>query len=167
MRNKILFILLSISILAGLSCQEHSYDPWGPWNSDSVDITTARIRVFNENRYYMAWESGIRIMEDYNTYLPGTTVFPAIVEPGDYQKIEYYEKTNYGFLFTLTGKGYKDISNSKRSWQEDTKIQVKMVFISPDECRFEYISKADENGFQLSFLVVKENTAYRRYRVEE
>ncbi len=168
MRKVTLCFSLSILLIAMLNCQEYSFDPWGVWNSYPVDITTDRIITFDGKQYYEAGNSGMYIVEDCKESFPFGDHFPAFAVYGDYNKIEKYEKIEYGFLFYMIGDGTRRgiLSVSKIAFQEDTRIQIKMVFINPDECRFEYISKVDENGFRLSFLP-DEGVTYRRYRADD
>ncbi len=170
--KKITFrIILSIFFIALLNCQEHSYDPWGVWtnfpDNFTMDITTAKIRTFDDKKYYEAGDFSIRILKIWDESRPNGIHIPAFgLEGSTPVRIEKYEKTDYGFLFYTVGIGTRDVPiNSNAEWRkDDTRIQIKMIFISPDECKFEYISKVDENGYSLSFLP-DEGVIYRRYRV--
>jgi hypothetical protein len=46
------------------------------------------------------------------------------------------------------------------------RMQVKMIFIDRDTCRFEFISLYDEEGVEF-VIGITENEIYHRYRVED
>ncbi len=162
-------MFVSIFFISVLNCQEYSYDPWGVWNSYPVDLATAKVRVIGDEKYYEAGSSGIRIMKDRNQNNPNGEHFPAIAVPGEYNRIEKYEKTDYGFLFSMIGEGSRRGPPGSNIYFLDTiRIQIKMIFISSDECRFEFVSKVDENGLFLSLLYLPdEEVIYRRYRADD
>jgi hypothetical protein len=172
MKKISLCIICGVFFLVLLNCQEHSYSPWGIWNDYPIEKATGyptgkAVRLVDSKKYYDTGHGAVSIVQDCSEAVAGNYHFPAFAVPGEYNKIEKYEKTDYGFLFSMIGQGTRNKpSGGIPDFNNNTRIQIKMIFISSDECRFEYISNVDENGYGLSFLP-DEGVIYRRYRVEE
>jgi hypothetical protein len=145
-------------------CQEFSYEPWGPWDTYSLDKSVAVIRVYKSEKFYQHGHGGIWITENYNY---DGKIIPAFALDGGFTDIEKYEQTDYGYLFYLVGWGMRhNPIDGKPEFNRDMHLQVKMIFIDRDTCRFELSSLYDDEGYKFDFFV-SENKIYHRYRVEE
>lgn len=163
MKRAIVFLLL-MPVVAP-SCQQ-LMSPWGIWNDFPISSTSA-IRTTTYGKFYENGFDGLWIVKNYQEYYQYGEKTAAVIFAGEYLKIENWEITERGILFTLIGDGMKmDPVSRKNIWQKNTRIKVEMQFISEDECVFKYLSKEDINGFSLS-AVIRENVIYKRTRVRQ
>jgi hypothetical protein len=162
-KKKIVLLYLFCICIASINCQEFPYEPWGPWDTYPLNKKLAVILVYKSESFYRNGNGGIRIAEDYST---GDDTFPAFVVNGGFTKIERYEQMDYGYLFYLVDDGIRHKTNEKPDFKDDMRMQVKMIFIDRDTCKFEFISLYDEEGYRVN-IFLQENTVYHRYRVED
>jgi hypothetical protein len=149
-----------------ITSQENQLDPWGIWNTVPIDINNSVIRTLKTGKYYDTGYNWIAITQDCRDIVAGDFNFPAFAIPGEFNKIEKYEKIDNSFIFFLTGDGYHRNDETRSiDFRKDVHIQIRMIFTEIDECEFEYISKTDEDGFMLSFLP-KDGVIYKRYKIE-
>jgi hypothetical protein len=164
MKRKTVWLYLFFVCIVGINCQEFPHEPWGPWTTYPLDRRVAVVRVYKSEKFYQHGHGGIWIRENGN--YEGETC-PEFAENGGSTRIETYEPTDYGYLFYLVGLGIRRNSLGERpDFKDEMRMQVKMIFIDRDTCRFEFISLYDEEGYKFDFFV-KENAIYHRYRVEE
>jgi hypothetical protein len=160
------FSIFCIFIFTFLLDGQEIFDPWGVWNSYPVNIRTANIRTLESGQYYESGNSGLWIVKHCREHVLGDYNGPAFTVVGDFVEIERYETISNGYLFYLVGTGIKrSLTGGPPEWQDNTHIQVQMIFIAEDECFFKYVSFTDEKGFRLSFSI-EENKTYKRLRVQ-
>jgi hypothetical protein len=159
------FFLYFLSSIFFICCQNNS-TPWGLWNKyNPSDGDEIKIRELSTGKYYEIALGGLYILkEGKELSIYKDIKSPIIAIQGDYKKIEKYEPIADGFVFYLVGNGFKQTPETME-FQNDIRIQVKMYFISKDECYFKYTSLYDSNGFQLSYFP-EENIIYRRLRAK-
>jgi hypothetical protein len=165
--KKPFFVLFTI-LTFFINCQENTYDPWGVWDSYPVNINTAKIRNLKSGSCYVTGAySGVYIVQDCRERVAGDLNFPAFAIAGEFNRIEKYEKIKEGFLFYLIGDGIRHNQNTgKTEFKDNMSIQVKMIFLGEDECKFEFQLHGNEDGFEF-MIPVSENKIYRRYRVKD
>jgi hypothetical protein len=162
MKKKAVLLYLFCICIFGITCQEFPYEPWGPWDTYPLNEKVAVIGIYNSERFYKNGVSGILIRENYQ--YKGRSLY-AFAENGGFTEIEKYEPTDYGYLFYLIDLGIRHTID-KTEFKDNMRMQVKMIFIDRDTCRFEFISLYDEEGYRFNTFL-KENEIYHRYRVED
>jgi hypothetical protein len=163
-KKKAVLLYLFCICIVSIICQEFPYEPWGPWTTYPLYEDVAVIRIYKSERFYQNGHGGIWIRENYS--YEGEEV-PSFGTNGGRTIIKKYEPTDYGYLFYLIGWGMRhNPADGKPEFKDDMRMQVKMIFIGRDTCRFEFISLYDEEGYMFDFFV-EENLIYHRYRVED
>jgi hypothetical protein len=163
-KKKLILSCLFCVFIFTVNCQEFPYEPWGPWTTYPLYEDVAVIRNYKSEKFYQNGHGGIWILEDYD-YKDDS--FTAFAENGGFTKIEKYDPTDYGYLFYLVGNGIRHKINEKTEFKDEMRVQVKMIFIDRDTCRFEFISLYDEEGYKFAYIIVNEKSIYHRYRVED
>lgn len=127
-----------------------NYDPWGVWNDLPV-TSKDNVKVLSFGSYYQNGDSGLMIIKEYSEIASKNEYHgPAFVVTGIFLKIKKQTQNKDGIIFILNGKGVKiDEKSGKRLYRNDTDIEVKMVFLSENECKFEYTKETDDAGFSL------------------
>jgi len=162
--KKLLFIILLLLCSVYSFSQTKNYDPWGIWDYNEVNNESPIIKT-SSGEYYcsrlaLTW---IGITHNSKGIIAGDYNFPMFSTQGTFVRIENIEKIEDGFILHLTGDGIKLDDRSYKT-KDNVQIQLKMVFISDNECKFIYISKTDFDGYRLTFKA-KEDVVYRRHKV--
>jgi hypothetical protein len=158
------FLLLFIIVTTLVYSRDHDYTPWGVWFAGQPTIKLRRINSYPYGTFYAYGYS-----EDNLFVLPYDNYYdsPSFAINGDNIKVEKYEKTDYGFLFTFEVEGRRENPVTGLPEDRDIILQVQMFFKDEDKCIF--ILSKNTDGFRLPFFGVAdiEHKVYRRYRVEE
>lgn len=162
MKRILLVLLFFSSFTFSISCQE-KYSPWGIWNDNPLD-DRARIVDLSYGSFYQNGFDGVWIVENLQEVLSNKQRIPVFVNLGEFVQIVSYTEVQDGFLFIVREKGWKTNSSDGKVLFEYFDIQIKMVFLSKDKCKFIYLNKEDTNGFKLG-NIVWENRIYERIPV--
>jgi len=161
-----LIIILLLQFIACISSKNSKYEPWGIWDNEIVNKNSPIKQILSGEYYYslntLSW---IGISQNSQGIIAGNYDFPIIAEDGIFVRIEKYEQIDEGFLFYLIGDGIK-LKEGKPQFKDNVRLILKMTFISEHECRFQYYSKEDLDGFRYGFFA-REDVIYRRYKVQE
>lgn len=160
MKKKCIIILYFL-VAVYLYTQNVEYVPWGIWNETELE-SYSPIRELASGEYYCAGD-WIGISQNGSGMVAGNIDYPVFAVYGEVIKIDKLEKVENGFILTLLGKGDRREKDSL-IFKYNVQINLRMIFISENECMFKYESKADSDGFRLSFYA-EEDRIYRRYRV--
>jgi hypothetical protein len=163
MKMKTVLPYLFCIFISTVNCHGFPYNPWGPWTTYPLNERVAVVRVYNSERFYQNGIGGGILIHENHPY-EGTSG-PIFGTNGALIKIEKYEPTDYGYLFYLISDGIRHTTD-KTEFKDDVRMQVKMIFLDRDTCKFEFIALYDEEGYRFNTFL-KENEIYHRYRVED
>jgi len=163
--KKIILLWTLILIATNISCQNIEYVPWGIWNCEPINENSP-IRQLVSGRYYNSTYafSWIAVSQNAQGIVAGNYNFPLLGIDGMFIRIERYERVDDGFIFHLIGNGFKR-EEIRTVFKDDTRLKLKMILLNENECKFQYYSSTDSDGFHLAFSV-REDIIYRRYRVQ-
>jgi len=158
---KLTFTLLFLTVC--VYSQNIEYVPWGIWDYGQVDENSPIINIYSGSYHYSRFsDDWIVISQNPDGIVSTDYTLPVFGQDGIFARLEVIEKTENGFILHLAGDGIK-LGEGRPKFKDDIKITLKMIFISENECKFQYDSETDTDGFRLGFGP-KENRIYRRYR---
>jgi len=164
--KKTVVVLLFVIIATNIFSQNTEYVPCGIWNSGPINGNSPIRHIASGRYYYSTYVYGwIAISQNAQGLVAGNFNFPLLGIDGMFIQIEKYEKVDDGFVFHLIGNGFKR-EGGRTQFKDDTRLKLKMIFLGENECKFQYYSRTDSDGFHLAFSV-REDIIYRRYRVPE
>jgi hypothetical protein len=159
-------LLFFIVVTTSTYSVAHDYTPWGVWFTGQTRIESRRIVSCPYGTSYAYGYSEdnlfVKPYDDYHYYNSSSFSIN-----GNNIKVERYEKTDYGFLFTFEGEGSRKIPGTRFYDRQNIILQLQMIFEDEDICSFNIIKNT--NGFQLFFFedADVEHKVYRRYKAKE
>jgi len=162
----ILFLFYNICVYS----QNVEYNIWGIWDYEPYEKINENspTRKLYSGRYYFSRGSDdwIGISQNSEGLVNVKYNYPLIGQgqKAEFVKLEKIEQIADGFILYLSGEGIKR-EGGKLEFKDNIKIILKMIFISENECKFQYYSKTDKDGFSLIAVIAKEDCIYRRFRV--
>jgi len=164
--NKLFFLVVLSLFSSYIFSQNYNIEPWGVWNCEPLRENPPIVRLVSGNYYNSNHAfSWIAISQNAEGLVAGNFNFPLLGIEGMYIQIERYEQLEDGYIFHLIGTGFRR-GEERTQFKENTRLTLKMIFLSENECKFYYLSKTDSDGYHLAFSF-REDVIYRRYRVQE
>jgi hypothetical protein len=171
--KRCIFFIVCIFIAVIGYCQDNERQPWGIWNDFEVTKDNRRrVKTFDGEYYQCGAFLDLSITQRHSVkpyYSVGMNYpgyeGPAFVIQGGYWKILKVERTEYGFLFYLSGQGVRYNKDTIPSFKDDFEGQVRMIFLSENECQFVFENIIDAEGYSMSKFL-SENFTYRRVPVK-